>query len=157
MELTIWSGNLRSQFLDACNRKGCPEGAFELPNIKVNAFLNDTQGALQKALTQDPLLKNQMMEAGAGVMRDLAQLMAYWVGMAETEITKIAENPSLSDAAKKTQIDGILGKLPNNFAQTKQHILPKVQEAAMKVWDNLFRTRSEYRKYWIQYGLHLFY
>ncbi len=155
MELTIWSGNLRSQVLDACNSKGCPTRHFELPDIKVNAFLNDTQGALQKALTQDPLLKNQMMEAGAGVMRDLAQLMAYWVGMAETEITKIAENPSLSDAAKKTQIDGILGKLPNNLAQTKQQILPKVQAAAMKVWDNLCRTRSEYRKYLIQAGLHI--
>src|SRR5258707_12569173 len=102
MELTIWSGNLRSQALDACNSKGCPTRQFELPDIKVNAFLNDTQGALQKALTQDPLLKNQMMETGAGVMRDLAQLMPNSVGMAETEVTKIAEKPSVAEPAQKT-------------------------------------------------------
>jgi len=89
MELTIWSGNLRSQVLEACNSKGCPPRHFELPDIKVDAFLNDIQGGLQKALSPDPLLKGQMMEARASVMRDLAQLMAYWVGMAETEITKV--------------------------------------------------------------------
>jgi hypothetical protein len=155
MEITIWSGNLRSQVLEACNSKGCPPRHFELPDIKVDAFLNDMQGALQKALTQDPLLKGQMMEAGASVMRDLAQLMAYWVGMAEMEITKIAENPALSDAAKNTQIQVIAGKLPNNLAQTKQQILPKVQAAAMKVWENLCRTRAEYRKYLIQAGLNI--
>ena len=132
MELTIWSGNLRSQVLEACNSKGCPPRHFELPDIKVDAFLNDIQGGLQKALSQDPLLKSQMMEAGASVMRDLAHLMAYWVGMAETEITKIAENPALSDAAKNTQIQVIAGKLPNNLALTKQQILPKVQAAAKR-------------------------
>ena len=98
----------------------------------MDAFLNDIQGGLQKALSQDPLLKGQMMEAGASVMRDLAHLMAYWVGMAETEITKIAENPALSDAAKNTQIQVIAGKLPNNLALTKQQILPKVQAAAKR-------------------------
>jgi hypothetical protein len=123
MELTIWSGNLRSQVLEACNSKGCPPRHFELPDIKVDAFLNDIQGGLQKS---------QMMEAGASVMRDLAHLMAYWVGMAETEITKIAENPALSDAAKNTQIQVIAGKLPNNLALTKQQILPKVQAAAKR-------------------------
>jgi hypothetical protein len=155
MELTIWLGNLRSQVLDACNSKGCPPRHFELPEIKVNAFLNDMQGGLQKALTQDPLLKARMMEAGGSVIGDLAQLMAYHVGMAEMEISRIAENAALSDAAKQTQIQGIVGKLPGNLALTKQQILPKVQAAAMKEWDNLCRARSEYRKYLIQAGLNI--
>jgi len=155
MQLTIWTGNLRSQVLDACNSKGCPPRHFELPDIKVDVFINDIQGGLQKALLQDPLLKGQMMEAGGSVMQDLAQLMAYWVGMAEMEISKIAENNALSDATKNTQILAIAGKLPNNLAQTKQQILPKVQAAAMKVWENLCRTRSEYRKYLIQAGLNI--
>jgi hypothetical protein len=64
MELTIWSGILRSQVLEACKSKGGPPQHFELPEIKVNAFINDIQGGLHKALAQDPLLKVRMMEAG---------------------------------------------------------------------------------------------
>lgn len=155
VEITIWSGNLKQQVYDAANSKGCAPRHFEMPDIKVQIFLNDVQGALQKALMQDPLLKGRMMEAGGSVVGDMAQLMAYWVCMAETEITKIAENTALTVSAKQTQIQTILGKLPNNLAQTKQQIQPKVQAAAMREWQELCRSRSEYRKYLIQAGLNI--
>lgn len=155
MQITIWSGNLKQQVFTECNAKGCPPRHFEMPDIQVQIFIDDVQGGLQQALMQDPLLKARMMDAGGSVVGDMAQLMAYWVTMAETEITKIADNSTLTDSAKQSQIQLILGKLPNNLAQTKQQILPKVQAAAMNVWTDLCRTRSEYRKYLIQAGLNI--
>ena len=153
MEVLLWSGNVKPQVIDACKSKGCLPTAFAVPDIRTKIFLNDVQGSLQKALQTDPLLKAQMMEAGASVVSDMAQLMAYWVGMANTEVLQISQNATLTQDAKTAQIQTILGRLPSNIEQTRMQILPKVQTAAMNKWKELCRTRSEYLKYQIQAGL----
>jgi hypothetical protein len=155
VELILWSGNLKSQILDVCRTKNCMPRHFEMPDVNVKVIISEMQGGLQQALGQDPLLKGRMMDAGGAVVSDLAQLMAYQVGVTEIEATKIAENTTLTESLKKTQLDVLLGKLPNQLEQAKQNILPKAQKAAMGAWDDLCRSRSEYRKYLIQAGLNI--
>jgi hypothetical protein len=155
VELILWSGNLKSQILDVCRTKNTVPRHFEMPDVNVHVVISEMQGGLQQALTQDPLLKARMMEAGGAVVADMAQLMAYQIGVTHIEAAKIAENTALTESLKKTQLDVLLGKLPNNLAQTKTQILPKAQNAAMAVWNNLCVSKSEYRKYQIQAGLNI--
>ena len=155
MEYPLWTGDLRPFVLKECARANCSPH-FQLEEIKVTATVTAQPGALEDAMRADPLLLQKMQTAGKQtVEEDLAKLMAYWVAMAETEITKIQGNNTLSAQNKDVQIRTALQKLPQNLAQTKMQILPKVDASAKKVWENLCRVRSEYRKYQIQCGLHI--
>jgi hypothetical protein len=61
MELTIWSGNLRSQVLDACNSKGCPPRHFaEVFSTKWEDALRDA--SIKLATTFGPEVANQAYE-----------------------------------------------------------------------------------------------
>ena len=156
MEFTLWTGDLRPFVLKECARANCSPKHFQLEEIKVNAIVTAQPGALEDAMRADPLLLQKMQAAGKQTVEDdLAKLMAYWVGMAETEIGKIESNTQLSAQNKDVQIRTVLQKMPQNLAQTKMQILPKVDASVKRVWEDLCRVRSAYRKYQIQCGLHI--
>ncbi len=154
MGFTLWTGDLRPFVLKECAKANCTPKHFELQDIKVLAEVGEDSGALQNAMRQDPLLLQKMSNAAKKVVEeDLAQLMAYWVGTAETDISKIEANNTLTVQGKQGQIQARLQMLPQNLAQTKIQILPKIEAAAKRVWEELCRTQAAYRKYLIRCGL----
>jgi len=156
MEFTLWTGDLQLFVLKECAQANCSPKHFQLPKIEVSATVSAPPGAMEDAMKADPLLLQKMQTAGKQtVEQDLAKLMAYWVGMAEAEIAKIESSTSLSVANKDAQIRMVVQKVPQNLAQTKMQILPKVESSAKKVWDDLCKVRSGYRKYQIHCGLHI--
>ncbi len=156
MGFTLWTGDLRPFVLKECAKANCTPNHFELQDIKVLSEVGEDSGALQNAMRQDPLLLQKMSNAAKKVVEeDLAQLMAYWVGMAETDISKIEANNTLTVQGKQGQIQARLQMLPQNLAQTKIQILPKIEAAAKRVWEELCRTQAAYRKYLIRCGLNI--
>ena len=147
MDVTIFSGNLKSDVFEICRSVGYAPRHFEMADINVHIYLTDVQGALQKALMQDPLLKNQMMAAGRSVVGDMATVMAHAVAMAEKEITDIDNDVTLLGSLKQAKTQNILSRLPNQIEAAKQYIQPKVQNAAMAAWQEYCRDHSEYRQY----------
>ena len=147
MEVTIFSGNLRADVLEVCRSVGYAPRHFEMQDINVHIYLDDVQGALQKAVTTNPLLKQQMMAAGRSVVGDMATVMAHAVAMAEKEITDIDNDVTLLGSLKQAKTQNILSRLPNQIEAAKQYIQPKVQNAAMAAWQEYCRDHSEYRQY----------
>jgi hypothetical protein len=153
-EFTLWDHDLRPFVLKECARANCSPKHFQLQEIKVHATVTAQPGAFEDAMKTDPLLLQKMEKAGKQVVEeDLAKLMAYWVGMAETDISKIEANNTLTAQVKQGQIQARLQALPQNLAQTKIQILPKVEAAAKRVWEDLCRTQAAYRKYLIRCGI----
>jgi hypothetical protein len=119
-----------------------------VPDVKIDVTFEDPDGALKKAFSEDPLIRNELVEVLVPLLRvDLAKLMAGAV--ATTELNMADSHNVKREAAAKWHS----ARLPSKLDEVKKQMLPKIESAAAALLSAHMAKRSAYTKYKVKAGI----
>lgn len=122
---------------------------LRLDKVRVQVHFPDDRKLLASAM-KDPLLDQKMRAvARTLVTGDLARLMAYQVGVADTKAKEALRAGNQAQATLAVQ------SVERLLTETRSQIIPKIEMAAGQVWRDLTRTKKEYQTYQVKCGVRI--
>lgn len=119
-----------------------------VPDVKIDVTFEDSDGALKKVFSEDPLIRNELMEVLVPLLRvDLAKLMAGAVATTELNMADAHNVKREADAKRHS------ARLPAKLEEVKKQILPKIEASASAVLAAHMAKRSAYKKYKVKAGI----
>jgi len=121
-----------------------------VPDVKIDVTFEDPDGALKKVFSEDPLIRNELVELLMPLLRvDLAKLMASAV--AATELNMADSHNVKREAAAKWHS----AQLPSKLEEVKKQILPKIEAVATAFLGAHMAKRSAYTRYKVKAGINI--
>jgi hypothetical protein len=137
---------LNKDVTEDVRRHYSPE-VVKLERIWVKVHVPDDRGLVAAAM-KDTLLQQRMTNTVQNLVTgDLAKLMAYQVGVADTK-AKAAQV-----AGNQAQVTMAVQSVERLLNETRSQIIPKIEAAAGQVWRDLTKTKKDYQNYQIKCGI----
>ena len=137
---------LNKDLTDDVRRHYSPE-VVKLDKIWVKVHLPDDRGLIAAAM-RDTLLQQRMTNTVQNLVTgDLAKLMAYQVGVADTK-AKAAQV-----AGNQAQVTMAIQSVERLLNETRAQIIPKIEHIAAQVWRDFNKTKKEHQQYQIKCGI----